>query len=118
MRQFFSRGHFTAIGDSDYHGPGPMGLCRTLVFARENSVSAILEALRGGRTLVYDREGRAYGDPELIRLSAADPRVLALSRGPRRHGPAALLSAITGILGMLAWLFLDGIPGSRCESPD
>jgi hypothetical protein len=63
--------HPTAIGDSDYHGLGPMGLCRTYIFTPEDTEQAILSALRQRHTVVYDR-GRAYGDPALIRLAAED----------------------------------------------
>ena len=61
----------TAIGDTDYHlGPmspylGEMGLCRTYVFVRERTEKGVLDALREGRTVVYDRE-HIYGDPAMI----------------------------------------------------
>src|SRR5207248_4567222 len=75
MRQFLSRARLTAIGDSDYHlGPmspqlGEMGLCRTYVFVREQTEKGILDALREGRTVVYDRE-HVYGDSAMIHLAA------------------------------------------------
>src|SRR5580704_19283987 len=68
LQEFYRRAGVTAIGDSDYRGLGEMGLCRTYVFARDNSEDAILEAIRAGHTVVYDRDGRSYGDPQLIRL--------------------------------------------------
>ena len=37
VRQFYERRRLTAIGSSDYHGLGPLGLCRTYVFAREQT---------------------------------------------------------------------------------
>jgi hypothetical protein len=50
MREFHARAGGAAIGSSDYHGLGPVGLCRTYVLARDNSEAAILEALQAGRT--------------------------------------------------------------------
>ena len=37
VQQFFEHAHVAAIGDSDYHGTGPMGICRTFVFAKDDS---------------------------------------------------------------------------------
>jgi predicted metal-dependent phosphoesterase TrpH len=101
LQEFYGRARLTAIGDSDYHGLGPMGLCRTYVFAREDSEGAILEALRAGRTVVYDRDGRAYGDPELIRLAARDLRIDALRSPPSDQGFLIAVSRLCGILGLL-----------------
>ena len=70
LREFFRRAQVTAIGDSDYHGLGPMGYSRTYVFARERTEQAVLDALREGRTVVYDRE-LVYGDSGMIQLAAA-----------------------------------------------
>jgi hypothetical protein len=98
MREFYLRAKgnrpLAAIGSSDYHGPGPLGVCRTYVFAKEATEEGILEALRAGRTVVFDR-GRAYGDPELIRLLPRDPR----GAGP--DGLLPTLSRICGIAGLV-----------------
>jgi hypothetical protein len=75
LREFYGRARLTAIGDTDYHlGPmspqvGAMGLCRTYVFARERTEKGVLDALREGRTVVYDRD-HIYGDPAMIQLAA------------------------------------------------
>lgn len=116
LQTFFSRGHFTAVGDSDYHGLGPMGWCRTFVFARENSEAAVLDALKVGRTTVYDRDGRAYGDPQLIALAAQNPEFQQLlhpqfDEGWR--GLLAMMSRVCGIFGLIG-LFLFGC-GRRQE---
>lgn len=42
LRQFCGRARLTAIADSDYHGLGPMGLCRTYVFTPEETEQGIL----------------------------------------------------------------------------
>ena len=46
---------------------GEMGLCRTYVFVQEPTEKDLLDALREGRTVVYDRD-HVYGDPAMIRL--------------------------------------------------
>ena len=78
MRDFYQRTeasgrHLTAIGSSDYHWFNSLGICRTYVFVHNNDEAGILDALRTGRTVVYDREGNAYGNPELIRLLTERP---------------------------------------------
>jgi hypothetical protein len=78
LRDFFDReramGHeLTAIGSSDYHGFSVLGLARTLVFARGDDEAAVMDALRSGRTVVFDRHARAYGDPRLIDLLQREP---------------------------------------------
>ena len=85
FQQFYARGRFAAIGDSDYHGLGPMGMCRTYVFAREDSSSAIVDAVRAGRTVVYDRDGRTFGDPELDSPDCARPTLRGHSDHPNRQ---------------------------------
>ena len=63
----------TAVASSDYHFFSPLGVTRTLVFARSDSESDILAALREGKTVVHDLQGRAYGDPALIEALREDP---------------------------------------------
>jgi hypothetical protein len=52
------------IGSSDFHMTAPLGLCRTYVFAGERSAKAVIEAVRGGRTVARDARGQLYGRPE------------------------------------------------------
>ena len=78
LRDFYqqarSEGHsLAAIGSSDYHFFGPIGICRTLVFTEDVSAEGILDAIRQGRTVVFDLEGQPYGDSELIALLAEAP---------------------------------------------
>jgi hypothetical protein len=68
LREFFRRAPLTVIGDTDYHGLAPLGYSRTYVFARTRTDQGVLDAVREGRTVVYDRE-RAYGDLGLIQLA-------------------------------------------------
>jgi hypothetical protein len=101
LREFHARTRGAAIGSSDYHGLGPVGLCRTYVFATDNTERAILDAIRARRTLVIDRDGATYGDPRFYRVAAALPRenVSAVT-------PLAMFSRVAGLvaLGGLAWL--------------
>jgi hypothetical protein len=101
LRRFFARGHLTAVGSSDFHGMGPVGLCRTYVFAREASEQGILEALRQGHTVVYGNHGDAYGDAALIALAAQYGRLREHEPAAPRGGFLGWLSRICGVAGML-----------------
>jgi hypothetical protein len=58
-----------AIGSSDFHMmPPTIGRCRTYLFVRERTKAAVLDAIRSGRTLAVDGDGRIAGDPTLIQL--------------------------------------------------
>ena len=58
-----------AIGSSDFHAMPPVvGRCRTYLFVRERTKAGVLDAIRGGRTLAVDGDGRLQGDPSLIQL--------------------------------------------------
>ena len=111
--QFQTRGSFAAIGSSDFHGLGPMGTCRTFVFAREATEAALLEAVRARRTVVYGPAGRIYGDPELIRLAVADGRL-------GESLPASSRSALQQVSGALALIgfaaLLAGRPRQRAPA--
>ena len=65
--RFFTRARqhnlqVAAIGDSDFHFNGRIGLCRTYLLARELTERGVLEAVRAGRTVAYDLYGNPYGD--------------------------------------------------------
>jgi hypothetical protein len=111
LRQFYDSARLTAIGDSDYHGLGPIGLCRTYVFTKEETQAGILDALRDGRTVVYERAGRTYGDPALIELAAADGRLPRIASGVASGAASEARPAVgflgafsrsAGILGLMA----------------
>jgi len=58
-----------AIGSSDFHAMPPViGRCRTYLFVRERTKAGVLDAIRSGRTLAVDGDGRLAGDPSLIQL--------------------------------------------------
>jgi hypothetical protein len=94
LREFYGRAPLAAIGSSDYHGMGPLGLCRTYVFARDNSEAAILEAVRAHRTVVID-SGRAYGDPALVGFAGQLPAA------PGRPSPWGGLCGVLGLIGLV-----------------
>lgn len=103
IRQFFARRKLTAIGSSDIHYSWIMDFARTYVFVTERSERGVLDALRHGHTVVYDRDGQAFGDPELIKLDAAPPLEARPPSGFWSH-----VSLVTGVLGLLM-----GVAGLR-----
>ncbi|MFT3771171.1 MAG: CehA/McbA family metallohydrolase [Minicystis sp.] len=119
MRQFYEtvrgEGHkLTAIGSSDYHFFSPLGVCRTLVFAKDDSEASVIEALKAGRTVVFDLEGRAYGDAEMIDTLAREPYTpRAQDYGYRGSGWADRLARAFGWLGLLGLILV----GRRRAAP-
>ena len=57
-----------AIGSSDFHHRSPLGLCRTYLVVDERSEQGVLDAIRHGRTVAYDNEGHAFGEPALVQI--------------------------------------------------
>jgi hypothetical protein len=100
FEKFAARAQVAAIGSSDFHGLGEMGLCRTFVFAREASARAILDAVRARRTVVYEPGGQAYGDPALVRLAATDRRLRESALVNASAGPLEWCSRVGGLLGL------------------
>ncbi|HVG55778.1 MAG TPA: CehA/McbA family metallohydrolase [Vicinamibacterales bacterium] len=74
LASFFARARtvnpgIAAIGSSDFHAMPPViGRCRTYLFVRERTKGGVLDAIRAGRTLAVDGDGRLTGDPSLIQL--------------------------------------------------
>ncbi len=60
-----------AVGSSDFHAGGTPGWCRTWVLAREHSAAGVIAAVRDGRTVAVDMNGRLYGSPEAIGIVTA-----------------------------------------------
>jgi hypothetical protein len=90
------------IGSSDFHYLAPIGLCRTFVFAREATVDGVLEAIRAGRTVACDGQGRTYGDPTLAGAVKEACRAAATA-DPILHAELnriAVLCAWLGALGL------------------
>jgi hypothetical protein len=97
LERFAARTPAAAIGSSDFHGLGRLGMCRTFVFAEANTREAILDAIRAKRTVVYGLGGKAYGHSDLTRLAAADGRLPAAAE---TDYPASALDRISQILGL------------------
>ena len=57
-----------AIGSSDFHTSGPMGLCRTYLLVRERSEAGVIDAIRDGRTVGRCEGSPLRGRPELVHL--------------------------------------------------
>jgi hypothetical protein len=87
------------IGSSDFHAFAPMGWCRTYVLATEATEAGVLEAIRRGRTVAVDLEGRASGDPAWVALVARAGR--RTPPGHRRWSALAAALAWTGLLGLV-----------------
>jgi predicted metal-dependent phosphoesterase TrpH len=100
LERFSAEGHFAAIGSSDFHGFSRLGLCRTYVFATDPTAAAVLDALRARRTVVYGLGGRAYGDPELIRLAESVPRLRTAASTDAPASSLDWLSRVAGVFGL------------------
>ncbi len=111
MESFFqgslAQGHrLTAVGASDYHGFSPLGLCRTLLFAREPTERGALDALREGRTVVVDHRGVSWGDPALVASLRARPyRSVARAGGYPSSGALDRVGRALGLAGLLGVTF-------------
>jgi hypothetical protein len=106
LRGFFNRENLTAIGSSDYHGFGLLGYCRTYVFARTRTEQGVLDAVREGRTVVFDRN-RAYGDPALIQVASTTPGLQRDVPQLPAPGAARLFSRLATLLVLGAVLFFN-----------
>jgi hypothetical protein len=104
LEAFAARASVAAIGSSDFHGLGPMGLCRTFVFATEATEQGVLEAVRAHRTVVFGPGGGVYGDPQLTQYADKLRTRLPASHS---HGTALdWVSRSTGLAGFAGLLFL------------
>jgi hypothetical protein len=104
LEEFARRADAAAIGSSDFHGPGRLGMCRTFVFVREATAAGILEAIRARRTVVYGGpELKAYGDPEMIRIAEADGRLRKMASADY---PMSLLDRLSQIFGIAGFALL------------
>jgi predicted metal-dependent phosphoesterase TrpH len=98
LEEFARRADAAAIGSSDFHGPGRLGMCRTFVFVRDATAAGVLEAIRAKRTVVYGGpEAKAYGDPDLVRVAEADGRLRKMAS---TEYPVSVLDRLSQILGI------------------
>jgi len=117
--EFAARGQVAAIGSSDFHGIGPMGMCRTFVFARDASEQSVLDAIRSQRTVVFGLPDRPFGDPALVKLVATDARLKNQAVTDWRGGPLDWTNRIAAILALAVIAFGPGpTPVTRRRSND
>jgi hypothetical protein len=90
-----------AIGSSDFHGFGRMGMCRTYVFAADATADAVIDAVRERRTVVYGFGGHAYGDPALVALASMHPELREAATTDRPATWLDWLSRVTAVFGVL-----------------
>lgn len=99
---FAAQHPMAAIGSSDFHGFGPIGVCRTYVFATEASEQGILDAVRAHRTVVFGAGDHAYGDPALLQYA---PTLRGRAPASNSRGNvldwASRLAALIGFAGLL-----------------
>lgn len=102
LEQFAARRPIAAIGASDFHGLGPMGICRTYVFAVEASERGILDAVRAHRTVVFGTGDHVYGDPQLLQYASRlrDRAPSSTSRGTTLDW-VSRITALVGFGGLL-----------------
>jgi hypothetical protein len=85
------------IGSSDFHGGGTPGWCRTYVLARERTAASVIEAVRDGRTVAADADGRLYGPADYVRIVNA----AGGERKPETNDWRATVAAGVAWLGLL-----------------
>lgn len=90
------------IGSTDFHFWAPMGRCRTYVFARDLSAAAVIDAVRAGRTVAYDIDGRAYGDPALVAVTDPIHAAAAARRQSTAFSTTGSVLALLGLVGVIA----------------
>ncbi len=88
--------HLSPIGSTDFHFEAPMGRCRTYVFARAATSDAVVEAVRSGRTVAYDVDGRGQGDPQLV---AVTDRIFGAADAGRHRNALATTGSALALLG-------------------
>jgi PHP-associated len=87
------------IGASDFHHRSPLGLCRTYVIVNERSEQAVLDAIRHGRTVAYDAEGHAFGEPALVQI--VERHRATVPAPSRTHLIVNTLSVAMVLIGLL-----------------
>ena len=98
LREFYRAAQphgVAAIGSTDHHFFDFLGAVRTYVFVEAATEEGVLEAIREGRTVVVDPEGRTFGDA--ARAEALVP-LLELER--RRRSPARVAFGLVGLAGI------------------
>ena len=102
LEQFAARHPIAAIGSSDFHGLGQLGICRTYVFATEATERGILDAVRAHRTVVFGTGDHVYGDPALIQYAdRLKERALSSAARVSTLDWVSRITALAGFAGLL-----------------
>lgn len=119
LERFAAQVPAAAIGSSDFHGLGRLGMCRTYVFARANTAEAILDAIRAKRTVVYGRAGAAYGDPALVALAETRPELREAATRDRARSALDWIAIAAGLAGLVGLVVTRPIayPAASPEVP-
>jgi hypothetical protein len=84
------------IGSTDFHFSGPLGMCRTYVFATARSRDAVIAAIAAGRTVATDMHGRLTGNADLAReVERLFPASVSAPRPDRLSTLAAALAMVS-----------------------
>jgi predicted metal-dependent phosphoesterase TrpH len=89
-----------AIGSTDFHFFWPVGLCRTYVIATARTPDAVLDAIRAGRTVACDGEGRAWGPSRLVPL-ASDLCLQDTMASRSFRTPVETIATLSTLLGLV-----------------
>jgi len=100
-----ARPHPAAIGSSDSHAMNGIGSCRTILFVRDYSSRGVLDALRAGRTVVIQDDGRIIGDAEVTAALEAEPLPPLPVPTYRAKDLADALIRSIGLIALIAMVF-------------
>ncbi|HJR60314.1 MAG TPA: CehA/McbA family metallohydrolase [Vicinamibacterales bacterium] len=95
LRGFFGRVQavnpdMAPIGSSDFHVTAPLGLCRTYLLVERRSAAGALDAIRRGRTVARDPDGRLFG--AAAHVEAVENHLTTTSRSDAVSGLDKLLA--------------------------
>jgi hypothetical protein len=88
------------IGSTDFHMTAPLGLYRTYLLAEERSAAGALDAIRRGRTVARDADGRLFGNAE---------HVAVVEEQLASTGPASAVSLLDRLVALGALLSLAAL---------
>lgn len=85
------------VGSTDFHAAAPLGLCRTYLLTHDRSAAGAVDAIRQGRTVAQDQQGRLYGTAEYV--AEVRQRLPLLLRSAAASF-AARLAALTALIAL------------------
>jgi predicted metal-dependent phosphoesterase TrpH len=114
--EFFQRARalnpdIAPVGSSDFHTSPSLARCRTLLFVLEPTREGVLDAIRNGRTVAMDADGRLYGDSAFVRMAQN-------ARPATRTDPHPVWRRISMILAWIGALGIVLFKGSAVRSAE